>query len=348
MPETMRAGVYHPGEGLRLEERPVPQPGRGQLQVQVQAVGICGSDIHYYKDGHIGDWVIERPHVLGHEFSGVVTAIGEGALGFELGDRVAIEPCLPCGACGACRAGRYNVCTNLRFIGSPHTDGAFAQYVIVQPRFAHRLPPSLDFELGALVEPTAVAVQAVRRSQLRLGQTVAIVGAGPIGLLTLAVALASGASAVFVSDVNARRLEKARELGATAVLDARSNAVEAVMELTDGRGADVVFEAVGSAATIDQAVAMAAPGGRLTVVGMSSQAVVPFNFLALQAKELDLASVWLYLDAFPTAIALLASGRVDAGKIVTHRFPVAEIVAAMDMAASGRDSPIKVIVGMQP
>jgi L-iditol 2-dehydrogenase len=348
MQGMMSAGVYHPGMGLKLEKRLIPKVGPGELQLRVHSVGICGSDIHYYKEGHIGSWKIERPHVLGHEFSGTVTALGEGVNDFELGERVSVEPCLPCGTCAACATGRYNVCQNLRFIGSPHTDGAFAEYLIVTPRFAHRLPPSLDFEMGALVEPTAVAVQAIRRSSLRLGETVAIVGAGPIGLLTLKVALASGASAVFVSDINQERLEMARQFGATAAIDARTGAVNTVMELTGGRGVDVAFEAVGSAATIDQAVAMTTPGGRLTVIGMSPQDVVPFNFFSLQAKELDLRSVWLYQDAFPPAIALLASGRVAAREIITHRFPFDQILTALEVASSGRDSSIKVMLQMQP
>ena len=345
---VMKAGVYHPGKGLHLEQRPIPEPGSGELLIQVQAIGICGSDIHYYRDGKIGDWVIERPHVLGHEFSGVVTGIGADVNGFQLADHVAVEPCLPCGQCSACRSGRYNVCQKLRFIGSPHTDGAFAEYVIAPARFSHLLPESFDAELGALVEPTAVAVQAVRRSRLCLGETVAIVGAGPIGLLTLAVALSSGASAVYVSDVNTKRLEKALELGATAIFDARNDAAAAVTELTHGRGADVVFEAVGSAVTINQAIAMAAAGGRLTVIGMSTEEIVPFNFFALQSKELDLITVWLYRDAFPAAIALLASGRVNARAIITHRFALDEVRTAMDTASEGRGAPIKVMIRVQP
>lgn len=343
----MMAGVYSPGGDFRLEERRIPQPGAGEVQVQVQNVGICGSDLHYYRDGHIGDWVIRQPHVLGHEFSGSVTGLGEGVSEFKLGDRVAVEPCLPCGECPSCRRGRYNVCSSLRFIGSPHTDGAFQQYVLARPSFTHHLPENLDFELGALVEPTAVAVQAVRRARLHLGETVAIVGAGPIGLLTLAVARSSGARDVFVSDISPERLEKARALGASATIDARVNAVQTLMDLTGGQGVDVSFEAVGSAATINQAIGMTTPGGRLTLIGMSSQEAVGFNLFAAQSKELELITVWLYLDAFPTAIALLASGRVDARAIVTHRFGFEDLPTALETAAQQLGAPIKVMVRSQ-
>jgi L-iditol 2-dehydrogenase len=343
----MKAAVYYPGEGIRIDERPIPAPQPDQLLIQVGAAGICGSDMHYYRDGHIGDWWVRQPHVLGHEFAGTVAAIGSAVTGFRVGDRVAIEPIIPCETCPTCRSGLYNLCPNLRFTGSPHTDGAFQDYVAVRPRFAHLLPPEMDFELAALVEPTSIAVHAVRRSRLQVGETAAVVGAGPIGLLTLAVALAGGARQVFITDVDVPRLQKAAALKGTAI-HASDDVVIAVQTQTEARGADVVFEAVGSASTLESSLKLVRPGGRLVVIGVSPEAKVEFDLMTAQAKEVDVIPVYLGRDAFPAALALLASGRVNGRAMITHRFPLTAMRDAMETAVHKRGDAIKVIVQPEP
>ena len=211
--DGVRAAVLLPEGGLEIDERPEPSPGPDQVLVAPRMVGICGSDLHYYKDGRIGDWRILRPHVLGHEFAGVVAGVGSAVDNVEVGDRIAVEPIIPCENCDACDRGIYNVCPNIRFTGSPHTDGALQELVAVPARGAHRLPAGMPFSLGALVEPTSIAVHAVRRSGLTEGDTVMIVGAGPIGLLILAVARAHGAGAVYCTDLNQGRLDLATATG---------------------------------------------------------------------------------------------------------------------------------------
>ena len=345
----MNAAVYLPETGITIEERaePILEPDR--LLIKVGAAGICGSDMHYYRDGHIGDWWVRQPHVLGHEFAGTVVAIGSGVNGdgmtcFREGDQVAIEPIIPCDRCHACRDGLYNLCQNLRFTGSPHTDGAFQEIVSVRPRFAHHLPDGMDLELAALVEPTSIAVHAVRRSGLTMGDSVAIIGAGPIGLLTLAAARAAGASDIYVADVDLVRLQMATQMGATKTIDASVDSVATLLDLTQGAGADVVFEAVGAAATFDQAVAMTKPGGRLCVIGVCPEAKIEIDFMSAQAKELSILPIYLGRNAFPAALALLADGRIDGRAIVTHRFPLAEMATAMDTAVERRGNAVKVIV----
>lgn len=342
----MRAAVYYPGQGIQVDEKPFPQLDDDKLLIKVAVAGICGSDMHYYKDGHIGDWWIRQPHVLGHEFSGTVAEIGSQVEGFSVGDRVAIEPIIPCETCHTCQAGLYNLCTNLRFTGSPHTDGAFQEYVITRPRFTHRIPETMSLKQAALVEPTSIAVHAVRQSAMQAGDSVAIIGAGPIGLLTLAVALANGASRAYISDLDDFRLEKARQLGATAAINAKDDAVKVINELTDAQGVDVVFEAVGHHLTLEAGLNIVRPGGTLLVIGVSPEEHVSFNMMLAQSKEVTVIPVYLGRDAFPSALDLLASGQVDGELIVTHTFPLSDAKEAMDTAAYQKDKAIKVMFDM--
>ncbi len=342
----MKAAVYYPKQGIQVDDKSPPVLVDDKLLVRVAVVGICGSDIHYFKDGHIGDWWIRRPHVLGHEFSGVVEGVGRDVVGFAVGNRVAIEPIIPCEDCHACHASKYNLCTNLKFTGSPHTDGAFQELVVTRPRFTHVIPNGMSFKQAALVEPTSIAVHAVRQSGMHLGQSIAIIGAGPIGLLTLAVARASGAGTTYISDLDDFRLGKAADLGATYTINARENVVQRVDSLTGGVGVDVVFEAVGHERTLEDGLKLVRPGGKLVVIGVSPEAHLSFNMMLAQSKEVTVIPIYLGRDAFPTAIDLLASGRVPAELIVTHTFPLEDAVLAMDTAAFQRDNAIKVMFEM--
>lgn len=342
----MKAAVYHPAQGISIEERSVPQPGADELLIQVGAAGICGSDMHYYKDGHIGDWWVRQPHVLGHEFAGTVAATGDNVTGFSVGDRVAIEPIIPCESCDPCTRGLYNLCLNLRFTGSPHTDGAFQEYVIARPRFTHRIPDSMSFRYAALVEPTSIAVHAVRQSGLQVGDTVAIIGAGPIGLLTLAVANAAGARKTLISDLNQFRLGTAQTMGATAIVDARVDSATAINRFTDGRGVDIAFEAVGHPATIETAMQAVRPGGKLILIGVSSEAHVPINLMLAQSREITIIPIYLGRDAFPAALSLLASGRVQAEAMITHVFSLSDAAEAFDTAVNSQHEAIKVMFDM--
>ena len=249
--------------------------------------------------------------MLGHEFAGVVEEVGPDTETVPVGTRVAVEPILPCWDCEACRRGVYNLCDSLKFTGSPHTDGALQESVVVPARGLHRLPDDLAFELAALVEPTSIAVHAVRRSGLRPGETVTIIGAGPIGLLILSVCRAYGAGAVHVTDIDPGRLQIAKALGATTTVDVRGMETPRISERTDPGGTDIAFEAVGSAGTLETAMHLARTGGRVVAVGVNIAERIPFNMMLAQSRETTVIPIYLGRDAFAEAIELLASGQIQ-------------------------------------
>ena len=321
-------------------------PGPGEVRVSVRSVGICGSDVHYYEHGRIGDFVLKAPMVLGHEAAGVVDAVGEGVESLSPGDAVAMEPGVPCGACRECRIGRYNLCKDIRFWATPPHDGVLAEYVIHPAALTFRLPGHLTTEEGALMEPLAVGVHACERGGVRPGCVVAINGAGTIGCVTLLAALAYGASQVIVADVIPARLERARELGAAAVVDARSESLaEALMSATEDRGADVGVECSGHPDGAQTLVDASAPAGRVVLVGMGPQPT-KIDTVAAMVKEVDLATVFRYANAYPTAIELTASGRVPIAQLVTDRYRFDQAVGAFEFARSPRPDTCKVMIGM--
>lgn len=340
----MKAAVLSPEGGLEIEERPVPEPGPDEVLVSPRLVGICGSDLHYYKEGRIGDWQVLEPHVLGHEFAGVVEEIGPDTETVPVGTHVAVEPILPCRDCETCQNGIYNLCKSFRFTGSPHTDGALQESVVVPSHTLHPLPDDMAFELGALVEPTSIAVHAVRRSQLRPGETVTIIGAGPIGLLILSVCRAYHAGAIHITDIDPGRLAIAETLGATTALDVRGMDPREIRERTDPRGTDIAFEAVGSPATLETAMHLARPSGRVIAVGVNIEEHIPFNLMLAQSRETTVIPIYLGRNAFPEAIELLAAGTIDAGPLVSHTYPLERAAEAMDTALNAGAGAVKVMI----
>ena len=340
----MKAAVLLPEGGLEIEDRPTSSPGPDEILVAPGFVGICGSDLHYYKDGRIGDWRIRRPHVLGHEFSGIVAERGSNVHEVEVGDRIAVEPIIPCGKCDACSRNIYNVCPHIRFTGSPHTDGALQEVVAVRAGSAHRLPSGMSMELGALVEPTSIAVHAVRRSGLRPGESVMIVGAGPIGLLILAVARAYGAGSVYCTDLNQGRLDLADRLGATGALNVGGLGAEEILERTNPSGFDVTFEAVGTSGTLETAMRMVRPGGRVVAVGVHISERIQFNMMLAQSRESTVIPIYLGRNAFPEAIELLWSGRIEGDLLISHRFPLAGTAEGMETSLNTNTGAVKVMI----
>lgn len=339
----MKAAVLHPEGDLEIEDRPVPEPGPDEVLVAPQLVGICGSDLHYYKEGRIGDWRVLEPHVLGHEFSAVVEQVGPDTDTVPVGTPVAVEPIVPCRDCDACTQGLYNLCASFGFTGSPHTDGALQESVVVPARGLHPLPPGMPFHMGALVEPTSIAVHAVRRSGLQPGETVTIIGAGPIGLLILAVCRAYGAGEIHVTDIDPGRLQIAEALGATATVDVRGMSPDEIRQHTHQRGADLTFEAVGSPTTLETAIHLVRPSGRVVAVGVNIAEHIPFNLMLAQSREATVIPIYLGRDAFGEAIELLASGKIDGDRIVSHRFPLERAAEAMDTALGGGEA-VKVLI----
>ncbi|GAA2867394.1 NAD(P)-dependent alcohol dehydrogenase [Pseudonocardia halophobica] len=327
MVASMRTAVLRRVGEIVLEERPVPEPGPGEVLVRVAAVGVCGSDVHYYEHGRIGDFVVEAPLVLGHEPSGEVVALGEGVTRVGRGTRVSIEPGRPDFTCAQCLAGRYNLCPRMEFFATPPVDGALAEYVVVHEAFAHPVPDSLDDDRAALLEPLSVGVWAARKGGVGPGSRVLVNGAGPIGLVAVQVAVAAGAAKVVVADVNAHRLEVAARLGATATVDVSQSKL-------DGLEPEVLLECSGHPAATRAALEVLAPAGRAVLVG-SGSADLALPLGSLQRREIELTATFRYANTWPTAIALAASGRVDLDALVTGHYGLADTEAAL--TAPGRD-----------
>lgn len=337
----MRAAVLRGPGDVVVEERAEPSPGLGEVLVRVASVGVCGSDTHYYEHGRIGQFVVESPLVLGHEASGEVVGLGAGVTGLTVGQRVSVEPGVPDLSCVQCRAGRYNLCPAMRFFATPPVDGAFAEYVAVHAAFAHPVPDGIGDDAAGLLEPLSVGVWACRKGRVTAGSRVLVTGAGPIGLVTLQTALAFGATEVVVSDVNPGRLALARELGATATVDARSSSV------TDLDPApEILLECSGHPPVIGEAVRALDRAGRAVLVGMGGDEV-PLPVSVLQEREIELTGTFRYANTWPTAIALVESGRVDLDRLVTARFSLDEVEQAL--TAGVRDEhAVKVVVRPGP
>lgn len=303
------------------DDMPMPKAEPGKAVVKMEYCGICGSDVHFYKDGGCGDIKSPDNFILGHEVAGTVVAVGEGVDNVKPGDRVALEPGYPCGKCKLCRTGHYNICTSVRFFADPPTNGALQEYVVHPADMCFKLPENVSTMEGALVEPLAVGLYAAETGGVSLGDRIVILGCGCIGLVTMMAAKARGASEIVVVDLFENRLEKAKQLGATCVINAKKeNVAERISEIFNNEGADIVFETAGSMATIQQTPFYVRRGGTITLVGMCGTAVIPFNFQQIMMKEIQIRSVFRYRNLYPTAIAAISSGSIDVKQIVSHEF----------------------------
>ncbi|HZA17045.1 MAG TPA: NAD(P)-dependent alcohol dehydrogenase [Pseudonocardiaceae bacterium] len=336
----MRAAVLREPGDVVIEERPIPQAGPGEVVVRVRAVGVCGSDTHYYEHGRIGRFVVQAPLVLGHEAAGEVTDLGPGVTRLVVGERVSIEPGVPDLTCGQCLAGRYNLCPNMRFFGTPPVDGAFAEYVVVHEAFAHPVPYSVGDDAAALLEPLSVGIWACMKARVTAGSRVLITGAGPIGLVSVQAALAFGATEVVVSDVNPVRLALAKELGATMVIDAREASV------TDlHRPPEVLLECSGHPPAIGEAIRALDRAGRAVLVGMGGDEIL-LPLSVIQERELELTGTFRYAGTWPRAIALIASGRINLDRLVTGTYRLDQVEQALTAGRRDQQS-VKAVVHPQ-
>ena len=315
-------------EKIEVGEAPMPVIGPDDVMIKVQSVGVCGSDLHYYRSGSIGDFVVKPPFILGHEAAGVIEQVGENVKNLKPGDRVCMEPGIPCMKCEECLTGNYNLCKDVKFWATPPYDGVLSEHISHPAAFTFKIPDNMSFTEGALVEPLAIGLHACNTGGVKLGQTVAIVGAGCIGLVTLMAAKAYGATRIIVGDVLDKRLEKARELGAITVNTKEEDFARKVMEITEGRGADVCIDCAGFSATVDACLSSAKPAGMIVIVGLGQDHVDGFNTGIMSVKELTVKSIFRYRNLYPTAINAIADGRIDVGAIVSHRFKFDDTINA--------------------
>lgn len=341
----MKAAVLQDYKKITFENRKIPIPKAGEVLVKIIATGICGSDVHFFNNKRIGNTVIKGPIILGHECSGIIEDSNKAA--YQIGDRVVIEPGFYCNNCEYCRKGKYNLCTQMEFLGTYPKDGTFVEYITVPEYCVFGIPDNISYEEGALIEPTAVAIQSIKRGRVKMGEVVAVIGAGPIGLLILQAAIASGISQAFMIDINEFRLEKAKKLGADVIIDARKkDVVKEIMKLTCNRGVDVALEAVGSEITTNKAVAIAARGGRVVLTGTGVEPIIGINVSEIISKELDIFSTWRYLFNYPTAISLVSKNLINVKELITHNFKFDDIEQAM-LLANEKEKYIKIVLTLQ-
>lgn len=327
MTDTMRASVLVGAREIRMQRMPIPRACTGQVLVRIAAVGVCGSDVHYYLHGRIGDFVLNAPMILGHEASGTIVEVGSGVSTSRLGERVAIEPQRPCRSCAQCKAGRYNLCPSIEFFATPPFDGAFAEFQVVDADFAFPIPPHMSLEEAALCEPLSVGIWANQKAGTGPASRILVAGAGPIGIVMTQVARAFGATEVVVSDPVPQRREAALNFGATRVVDPTVDDLVALK-----LEADAFIDASGAATAIRAGVYGVRPAGRVVLVGMGAEEVqLPLS--RIQNRELQLTGVFRYANTWPLAVALASAKTVDLQRLVTDRFSLVEVEDAL-MAAT--------------
>ncbi|MFZ2054686.1 MAG: alcohol dehydrogenase catalytic domain-containing protein [Candidatus Aminicenantales bacterium] len=342
----MKAAVL---TGLRrVEIREVPHPllkSDTDVLIRVGAIGLCGSDIHYYAEGRIGDQVVEYPFIVGHECAGTVLKTAPSVRDLKPGDRVAVDPAVVCGVCDQCLAGRPNTCRRLLYLGTPgQASGALCEFIVMPEQNCHPLPEGLSLEEGVLVEPMSIALHGMRMAGEPAPKTVAVLGAGPIGLSVVLAARAAGVQTIYVTDKIEERVQASRKAGAAwAGNPDREDIVEAIGRLSPGQ-VDAVFECCGDQSALNQAVALLKPGGRLLIIGIPAVDRVSFDIHSLRRKELSLHNVRRQRDCIRDTIDLIRNKQVEVRFMATHTFRIEDSQKAFELAAGCRDGIIRAVV----
>lgn len=345
MDGKMKVAVMNGIGQMGYTERNIPAPKDNEVLVKLEYVGICGSDMHYYETGAIGDYVVDPPFVLGHEPGGTVVEVGSAVSHLKVGDRVALEPGKTCGHCEFCRKGEYNLCPDVVFFATPPVDGVFQEYVAHEADLCFKLPENVSTLEGALIEPLAVGFHAANQGNAHAGQTAVVMGAGCIGLVTMMALKAEGVSKVYVVDIMEKRLEKALELGADGVINGmKEDTVQKVLELTDGKGCDLAIETAGTELTTRQTIQFAKKGSTIVLVGYSKTGEMTLPMSLALDKELTFKTIFRYRHIYPMAIDSVASGKVNLKGIVTDVFDFDDIQNAMDKSVQDKANIVKAVV----
>lgn len=345
MDQTMKVALMEGIGKMSFTRRPIPTPKADEVLVKLEYVGICGSDMHYYETGAIGEFVVKPPFVLGHEPGGTVVAVGSDVKHLKVGDRVALEPGKTCGHCEFCRQGKYNLCPDVVFFATPPVDGVFQEYVAHEAALCFKLPDNVSTLEGALIEPLAVGFHAANQGGAHAGQTAVVMGVGCIGLVSMMALKAEGVSRVYVVDVMQKRLDKALELGADGVINGKEeDVVEAVRRLTGGMGCDLVIETAGTEITTRQAIHMTKKGATIVLVGYSKTGELTLPISLALDKELTFKTIFRYRHIYPMAIEAVASGKVNLKGIVTDLFDFDDIQNAMDRSIADKANIVKAVV----
>lgn len=341
----MRSCVMTGLRKVEMEERLIPEISENEVLIKVMDCGVCGSDVHYYQHGRIGNFIVDKPLVLGHECAGRIVKVGGNVDNLSVGDLVAVEPGYTCGKCEYCKKGLYNLCPDVVFLATPPYDGAFVEYLKYPADWVFRLPDNMDTVEGALVEPFCVGLHAVNQSGGNVGDSALILGAGCIGLCTMLALHAHGIHQVYVVDMVESRLQKALSLGASDVINASErDVISDVEHFTSGKGVDLVFETAGAAATTQQSVKLVKRGGTVVLVGMSPNPVFEFDFGTLQDKEAKLHTVFRYRNLYPVAIEAISKGNIPIKEIVTDIYDFDHIGNALEDSINRKAEVIKAVI----
>ncbi|EUC35900.1 hypothetical protein COCCADRAFT_89642 [Bipolaris zeicola 26-R-13] len=367
----IRASVLHGAKDLRIENRSLPPPSPTELQISVRSTGLCGSDLHYYRHYRNGDIIVREPMSLGHESAGVVVGVGSEASGFKVGDKVALEVGQPCENCDRCKEGRYNICKGMKFRSSakafPHAQGTLQDRINHPAAWCHKLPDDMSLDLGALLEPLGVAIQASKRAQLAPGSTVLVFGAGAVGILVAAMAKISGAGTVVIADIDSGRVQFAVDNKfahrSFTVPMKRGNTIEEQLDIAKEVAAeigkttkesggevgevDAVFECTGVPSCVQASIFATRPGGKVLLIGMGTPIqTLPISAAAL--REVDILGVFRYANTYPTGIEVVSKkgdDYPDFGKLVTHRYKGLESAEeAFEMAGKTKDDKGNLVI----
>ncbi|KAA1185305.1 MULTISPECIES: NAD(P)-dependent alcohol dehydrogenase [Paenibacillus] len=341
----MNAAIMDEQLSISVKQIDIPVPKDNEALIKVYCIGICGSDVHYYEHGRIGRYVVKEPIILGHELAGEVVEVGKQVSNIAVGDRVAVEPGVTCGQCDYCKSGRYNLCPDVVFLATPPVNGAWAEYIVMPSDYLFKLPDSMSYEEGAMLEPLSVGFHAMMRGKVQPFDRVLITGLGPIGLLAGQAAKLFGVSEIYGTDVVPFRRQLAMEMGFTAALDpVKENVGQRLNELTNGFGVTLVVESSGNARAMADTIKWVRRGGRIVFVGLPADSAIPMDMGQFIDGEIDAYGVFRYANTYPAAIQALQHSSLDIEKIVTHRFALTDTQEALEVARKEKDTSIKVMI----
>ena len=345
MQGTMKTAVMTKLKYCEIQQRPIPVPKEDEVLVKIENVGVCGSDLHYYESGRIGNFIVEFPFVLGHEAGGTVVEVGANVKNLKVGDRVALEPGKTCGKCEFCKSGRYNLCPDVIFFATPPVDGVFQEYVAHEAGLCFKIPDNMSTEEAALIEPLAVGMHAANQGDAHLGQIAVVTGSGCIGLMSLLSLKARGVSKVIVVDVMDKRLAQAKKLGADYVINGKTeDTVARIMEITEGKGFDLGIETSGSQICASQQIQAAKKGATIVLVGYSASGEMTLPIGMSLDKELNFKTVFRYRNIYPMAIDAVASGKINVKGVVTDYFKLDDIQEALTACVEDKANIVKGVI----
>ena len=345
MSNKMKVALMTGIREIDMIEREIPCPKDDEVLVKVEYIGICGSDLHYYETGAIGDFKVEPPFVLGHEVAGIVAGCGKGVKNLKIGDKVALEPGKTCGQCYFCRNGLYNLCKDVVFFATPPVDGVFQEYVVHPEHLSFKLPSSMSTLEGAMIEPLSVGMHAARQGDAHVGQNVFVIGSGCIGLSSMLAAKACGASKVYLIDIVRSRLDKALELGANGIINSgKEDVIKRVFELTNGSGSDLIIDTSGIESAINQSIAFARTGSTIVLVGYPASGKANLDLSIALNKEITFKTVFRYRHQYPLCISAVESGVINIKNMVTNIFDFNNVKEAMDKSLEDKINIVKAAI----